>query len=297
MVTFRFNSDLIYDFATRKVAIFIGSGVSASAAPHDGKAIRTWGKFLDDIATQYLNADSSEAVKAFINKSDYLMACEIAKKELGSHEWSRIIRAEYSKAADISELQKELLMLDQKIIVTTNFDKLLEENRKIAFPKEIRYPTVLKKIDSVAFKAFRDNECYIIKMHGSIDDEDSLIFTKTDYIQKAYGSALYRSFFENLIINYTILFVGFSMEDPVISMIVDDCAFKYSALRPHYIFMPGPVSPYIKDSYRDLKRLFIQEYSPNNNHQELVLQLKELRLQVEEKRREIIAEQHISLKK
>lgn len=295
MSDYQFNADLIYDFAIKKVAIFVGSGVSASAKPIDGKKIRTWEKFLSDIANDYLPSDIREIVNGLIRKSDYLLACEIAKNSIGSHEWSKIINAEYSKAAAISDLQSEILKIDQRILVTTNFDRLLEENRRILFPLEDRYPTVLKGIDAKAFKIFRDNNIYIIKMHGSIDDEDSLIFTKSDYIKRAYGSSLYRAFFENLIVNYTLLFVGFSMDDPVISMIVDDCAFKYSTLRPHYIFMPAPIPEQIKVSYRDLKKLHIYEYSPNDNHAELPFMLKHLRMQVEDKRREILAEMKLNI--
>jgi hypothetical protein len=290
MSEIRFNADLIYDFAMRKVAIFVGSGVSASAIPRDGKRIRTWGEFLSDIAKSHLPTNVVTVVEELIQKSDYLLACEITKNAIGNEEWSRIINSEYSKAADISDLQSEILKIDQRILVTTNFDRLLEENRGGLFPQEERYPTVLKGIDSQIFKIFRDSNVYIIKMHGSIEDESSLIFTKSDYIKRAYGSSLYRAFFENLIINYTLLFVGFSMDDPVISMIVDDCAFKYPSLRPHHIFMPGEIPEQIKSSYRDLKKLHIHEYSPENNHEELPRMLMSLRMQVEKNRREIIAE-------
>jgi len=150
--------------------------------------------------------------------------------------------------------------------------------------------STITNLEPRVFKLFRDNSDYIIKLHGSIDDPSSMIFSKSDYNKYAYGSWVYTKFIDTLLLTYTIIFIGFSMTDPAISFLVEMYAERLPESRPHYIFLAGDIpETYIQITKR-LRKLFVIPYSENDNHIELITLIKQLEKEVALHRRSIIAE-------
>lgn len=291
----RVSNDLIKDLADGRVAVFVGAGVSASSKPPSGEALPTWKKFLED-QLHRLDAEDRDVANTRLDVNDYLMAAEIIKESLGKGEWEEIVLEEFSRAIEPSKLQKAILSLDQRIVVTTNFDKALEAASQDFEKSHSRYRVVIQRIQSDIFKAFRNDKRYIIKLHGSVDDEGSLIFSLSDYIEKAYGSVFYSSFFETLALTHTIVFFGFSMEDPAVSHLIERYADRYPECRPHYIFLKRPVSSREKEISKRLRRLYIVDYDPSDGHAELVSMVEEMASKMKEELRSRAAEDFSKLK-
>ena len=287
-VEFKFNSDLIDDLAKRKVVLFLGSGVSSSATTPQGKKIKGWEEFLRAQLDKISDESDKVLVKDLLDKKDYLLSCEIIKMSLGD-EWDNIIADEFQKAGTISELHKAILTLKQRVIVTTNFDKYLETSIA-SMPDTEMHPTVISELEPDLFRLFRDDRDYIIKLHGTVDSPDKLIFAKSDYHDKAYGSWVYREFLDLILLTHTVVFIGFSMDDPAISLLVEMYANKYKKCRPHYIFVGGDVGERMKDVSKRLRKLFIINYDKSNDHFELLMMIKDLALKTEERRREFVAQ-------
>jgi hypothetical protein len=100
-----------------------------------------------------------------------------------------------------------------KTIITTNYDRLFElaygaEGQKITH-KNISY------IDS--------NKVHIFKVHGDLEDLDSVVLTKTDYLKFIEGelNTIYWSIITERIATKNILFLGFSLEDTNILALYD----------------------------------------------------------------------------
>ncbi|MDH8045799.1 SIR2 family protein, partial [Klebsiella pneumoniae] len=72
---------------------------------------------------------------------------------------------------------------------------------------------------------------YIIKIHGSIDDVSNIVFSRSQYIRLAFGNENYSLFLDSLLLNYTFLFVGFSMDDPAITSLMELYAYRYPRSR------------------------------------------------------------------
>lgn len=281
------NPDLIDDLAARRGAIFIGAGVSAGVVTRSGSKIKLWGKFLEDAADLLQDLAIKRHAKELIKQKDYLMACEMISRGLGSAEWERVLIAEYRQRGTPSELQKLLIKLGQRITLTTNFDMYLEEAWGLANPEDTHYPHVVKSIDEKSFQAFRDSRDYIFKVHGSIDEVGTMIFTKKEYSDKAYGNWAYSRFIETILLTHTVLFVGFSLNDPAISQVIENYAHNIPDARPHYIFLSGSHSDKFIEINKDLRRIFIIPYSNKNNHAELTEIFEGILRLVEVRRREI----------
>lgn len=286
----KFNADLVDDVARRKTVLFIGAGASMWAKPRSGGSFKNWSDFLSHACTKVGDLSTRRLINSCIKRSDFLIASELLKNELGE-EWRRILSAEFQQAADISRLHRALIALDQRIVVTTNFDKLIET--AWASITNDRHPSVISKVDQKAFRLFRDDEPYLIKLHGSIDEPDGIVFDKTSYQRTAFANQFYRDLIGTLLLTHTFIFVGFSMEDPAISLVVESHAYKYSDTRPHYIFTSGSPNQRLDELSKTLRKLFVLRYSEKNQHAALAESIEALGREAQERRRlSLISEGH-----
>lgn len=284
-----FNDDLVSDLANRRVVIFIGAGASKWAKPNNGAAFKTWTEFLEN-ASKHTAFNIQKLVKERLKAKDFLIASELLKKSL-TEKWPSILEAEFQQAADTSKLHKAIISLGQRIIVTTNFDKLIEN----AWNKGniTRYPNVISNIDQQVFKLFRNDESYLIKIHGTIDDSKNIVFDKTSFQRKAFSNRFYQDLIETLLLTHTFLFIGFSMDDPAVSLLVESHAYRYSDTRPHYAFVPGKAQPDIDNLLRSIRKLFVLRYSSDNNHIALAEQIEYLAELGAKRKRELAAASHL----
>lgn len=280
-----FNVDLLDDLARQKVVLFIGAGTSKSAKPRGGGSFKNWAEFLTDANVHVKDTKIQAIIKDRIKYKDFLIASEILKKNLGER-WVELITSEFQQAAKTSRLHKALIGLDQRIIVTTNFDKLIETAWSDSLPK--RHPTVISSVNHKVFRLFRNDEPYLIKLHGTIDAPESIVFDKTSYQREAFANQFYRDLIGTLLLTHTFMFVGFSMDDPAVSAIVESHAYKFFDSRPHYIFTAGTPNISVDELSKTLRKLFVIRYSPKNDHIALVEAVEQMITEVG-KRRKILA--------
>lgn len=289
-----FNNDLLRDLAEEKVALFLGAGVSASAAIDGNPAFKGWPDFLSSAATSR-SKDLREQVVALIAAKDYLLACQLLQDDYDD-EWQDLVTAEYGKAAEPSELHRSLISLNQRLVITTNFDKLIEAAWSKYTKAGDRSFKVLSAVDGNVFRVLKDHETpYLIKIHGSVDNAAGLVFSRSEYIRMAFGNESYSTFLDSILLNYTILFVGFSMDDPAISSLMEMYALRYSNARPHYIITPLGGPDNIREINKRLRKLSVIQYDSSNNHAKLPELIKDLAREANEKRREVIAAKLASL--
>lgn len=277
-----FNVDLLDDLARRKVVLFIGAGASKSAKPRGGGTFKNWAEFLNSACLKITDIKIGRKISTRIKNKDYLIASELLKAHLGE-QWTRLLSAEFQQAADTSRLHRALIGLDQRVIVTTNFDKLIETAWSDCSPE--RYPNVISTVDHKVFRLFRNDDPYLIKLHGTIDTPEQIVFDKSSYQREAFANQFYRDLIGTLLLTHTFVFVGFSMDDPAISSVVESHAYKFFDSRPHYIFTSGPADSAVDDLSKTLRKLFVIRYPARNGHVALVEAIEELVLKTNERRR------------
>lgn len=278
-----FNADLVADIARQKVVVFVGAGASKWAMPNSGNNFKDWPDFLT-YAARRSSPKIQRLVRERIRAKDYLIASQLLKSHLAD-QWTTVLTEEFQQAADISRLHRAIVSLNQRVIVTTNFDKLIEKAWNDSDVK--RYPTVVSKIDQQVFKLFRDSESYLIKIHGSIDEPESIVFDKSSYQRSAFSNRFYQDLVSTLLLTHTFLFIGFSMDDPAVSLLVESHAHRFSETRPHYAFFSGKRQTEIDEISKTIRRLFIIRYSDANNHKELADQIEVLAEEGARRRKEL----------
>lgn len=284
-----FTPDFLDDFVDRKVAIFLGAGVSAGVHTRTGDPVKTWAKFLEETSLKTRNPELIDEVKELLDKDDYLFACELLKDHF-NEDWEEILKAEYEQIGEITALQEIVLKLKQRIIVTTNFDLFIESNWDKIITEATHYLQVKNGISSDCFSAFRDGRDYLIKLHGSINAPETMIFSLSDYASKAHANWQYSTFIEMLLTTHTVLFIGFSMNDYTITNLLEVYAKKYPKSRPHYAFLPDYNSERKIRIMKSHRKLFILPYSSLDNHRELVQLLESLEMQIIDRKRYRLAD-------
>ncbi len=131
------------------------------------------------------------------------------------------------------ENHRKLWKISSKII-TTNYDKVLEKVK----PKNIE-PYSNNNIFQQG-RSLQGNP-YLYKIHGNIVNPDTCILFPSDYEELYKKEGVNRKTFENLFLNKTILFVGFSFDDPFITELVKNLYDIYNGYgKQHFIILNKP---------------------------------------------------------
>jgi len=84
------------------------------------------------------------------------------------------------------------------------------------------------------FKARRAEkpQRHLVKLHGSIDQPDTIVLTRLDYAQARADRTEMLSYFRSEMADTAFLFVGFSLSDPNFNLIHDDIRLVYGMNLP-----------------------------------------------------------------
>lgn len=280
-------NDLISDIARRKSVIVIGAGVSKNATNSAGLRPKDWKEFLVS-ASKNLNGKAE--INRQIKSGDFLTACELIKKELGRDNFNTLIRDEFlNPRFTPAKIHEHIYNLDSRIVITPNFDKIYDTYASTISQGSI----IIKKFsDEDIVDCVRRPEPLIIKIHGSVDSTDNLIFTRKDYSEARTKHRNFYSIIEALSLTHTFVFIGCGTNDPDIRLLLEDFTFRYPLSKKHYIVMPkNAINVKVKEIVNETMSLNILEYDSTNNHKLLTDSLEQLVTLVESKRQDIASTQ------
>lgn len=278
--------DLVEDIASRRSVLFLGAGVSKNAKNKNGERPKDWKEYLTFLARHVTNANERTEVLTCINELDLLTACELARRFLKPDVFKRNLLSEYSdKAFEPADVHDDIIKIDSRFVLTTNFDKLYENRAN-----HVQQNTVIVKnyYDSDVADVFRRSQRVVLKVHGTIDSPDRTIFTRSAYARARTEHSYFYRLLDALFLTHTFIFLGASLRDPDIQMILEDHAYRFEGSRPHFIVMPDDAARKtvisIMEESMNLRALL---YDSGHNHQELADSIKVLVSQVEAERRRL----------
>lgn len=206
-----------------KLIIFVGSGVSRNV---DG--MPSWFNLVDAMAKEigYSKCNNKNCDKK--DNCDHITDCPLVK-DLSTDEFLKIPQYLFNDDRDkYNKILKENIQhpkvnapLSDVIfdanpvhIITTNYDRLLEDSEN-----ELReqYQVVIRDEDLLT----SDKSKYIIKMHGDITDEGSIVLREENYLNYSQEHILIELFVKSLLVDHTILFLGYSLSDYNIKLIIN----------------------------------------------------------------------------
>ena len=119
----------------------------------------------------------------------------------------------------------------------------------------------------------------ILKAHGDIDRKDTIILSERDYRDIIYRTPGYRAALNVIFITKTLLFVGASLSDPDVNLVLESVseAFDGKATR-HYALVPeGDVSDEEVRHWREFYGVHMILYKASKGHPEVDMFLETIR--------------------
>jgi hypothetical protein len=275
--------DVVSDVARRRCVIFLGSGISMNSTNSEGRRPKAWLDLLESIMKPI---KPNRHIKKLLKDGDYLTACEIIKRNLGREEFTRKIEEEFLEPGyRPAEIHKRIFSLDSRIVATPNFDKIYETYANTEANGSI---VVKQHYDSDVISVIRGAGRVILKVHGTIDSPDKLIFTRAEYAKARSQYSHFYEILEALSLTHTFLFLGCGVNDPDIKLLLEDTLFKHNSSRTHLMLLPNnALHISVAEVMQDTMNLKIIRYSPKENHQELHNALDSLLASVENERQKI----------
>lgn len=186
--------------AYQGAAVMIGSGFSRSAASTgDGRnRLPLWGDLAKILADELDTDSHSDPLRLADEYCAYFgkqALHDLLKKEINDAAWAP------------GELHKTLLELPWSEVLTTNWDTLLERASL-----EVHQPVYSLVYRQDALSSARSPR--IVKLHGTIDITENLIFTQEDYRKYPHSHAALVNFARQVFIENELCLLGFSGNDP-----------------------------------------------------------------------------------
>jgi hypothetical protein len=142
------------------------------------------------ICNHILNNDES-----FMEEMQKSLNDDIAQKYIDS----KLVEKKKKKYQEHLEIYRDLFRLNG-IFITTNADRHIDQ---VFEEQNIIYEN---------FLAAKIDDKHLYKIHGSIINKESLIFTVDGYIE-AYTKENFSAFLQKIFTKYTVLFVGYSLSE------------------------------------------------------------------------------------
>ncbi|WP_227722639.1 SIR2 family protein [Yersinia proxima] len=261
------------ELAARRCIIFIGAGASANAERLLGDDKKenpeTWKGLLKRLLVKSREDGSGSIAKAteLLEAGQLLECAEIIRSScIPSAEYNRVLDALLTRYSP-TEIHKAVERLDQKVVVTTNFDTLYEDHCKQGEARDAY--SVIKYNDTGLISRMRSPKRLIIKAHGCVSQPENTVLTKSDFFR---ARSEYPGFFrtlESLFLTHTLLFVGYSLSDPDIQLLLENNTITYPSDNPHYAVMAKGTHPAIKAVFYKTNNVDVIEFDPKNSYQEL----------------------------
>lgn len=265
-------------YGAGRCAVLVGAGASK------GAGLPLWGelltKMIDSAVSHGVIGRAKEVeYRALATRPDkFLMVASGLKDDLRSHFDQFIEETFIAPKPAPTALHEALVTLDKlQFVLTTNYDTLLERAYR-------------KRDDDVSVCSFTDagevqrrlsrREFFILKAHGDATKlGNKIVLTDEDYRNLLYGQRAYQSLLSTMFTMFTFIFVGASMADPEISLLLSYVADSFSpnAGPTHYALMAAEdVTEVERDRwFKDFKIQLIT-ISKKENYAELTEFLREL---------------------
>jgi hypothetical protein len=222
----------------RRCVLFVGAGLSR-AAGYPG-----WRDLMIAVlkATMPRNAGAStrQEFRALLKAGRYAEIADQCREILGRARFAELLRSQLVKpVAPPEATHRSIVQTPYAAIVTTNFDTLIEDAFRLWSDEGVpKCPTgaQLGRHGTLLL----DRAFFILKAHGTILDEKSLVFTSEDYRRITHANPAFQSMMAAILLTHSVLFVGYSLSDPNFRLLLESQLSVFGAQAPpRYALMEG----------------------------------------------------------
>jgi len=260
----------------RNLVPLVGAGISRQA----GDAFPSWIellKFMKEraLAGEFITDAEAAEMEMLLASGKLLMVAEAIRTSLPPDEYESILEEKFRPVGiKPAEIHTALFRLRPPLILTTNYDLLLEDAYAYEFEQA---PNVYTYRDApVVQRSLQTSRVterpVIFKLHGSIDEPSELILSERDYRRLIYQQTGYRSLLSALFITHVVVMLGFSFSDRELMLLLETLreSLKHRN-NPDFIFLPAGSAGRVEA--RRLREDFgiqVIPYEPSEGHPEVL---------------------------
>lgn len=202
-----------------KLVIFVGAGVSCNVT-----GMPSWNDLIQNMAKAI---DYSRCDTCRHKKEGCATTC-LLKDDFSTDEFLKIPQHVFNKNKELynriltesipdvmvdTPLSSAIFDINPTHIITTNYDRLLELSRNIFCEQ---YEVIIHDKDLLNAEKGK----YIIKMHGDLLEPASIVLKEQDYLDYSQKHVLIELFIKSLLTDHIVLFLGYSLNDYNIKLII-----------------------------------------------------------------------------
>ncbi|ETX07485.1 AAA family ATPase [Candidatus Entotheonella palauensis] len=246
--------------------LYVGAGVSAPAQ------FPVWKTLVEDMMSwagseMSMSPSLLQAVEGAVQAGEFTLAADSIVSELQSGDELEHLHAYlqhiFDRPADLTPLHQLFRELPLSAVITTNFDRMLEQT----FPEagdRVLTPHDTERLLELSAK----REFFIAKLYGSLDRPETLLVSPAQYEDAIVGNRQFAEFMESIFVSRTLLFLGSSLEG--ISAYLEGIRFR-GGEQQHYALVAVSGSAWKAKAAMLQRRYGIQvlAYPENDAHPEV----------------------------
>lgn len=251
------------------LGIYVGAGMSM------GAGLPSWKNLLNELidilqkkGIAVSRIDEMRALAEFPSK--YLMLAE-ELRDLIQNDLEKLIRDRFEdKSKTPTSAHDVLVKIKSKFIITTNYDTLIEK----ALVKNFNnyFPTIYtyKDASSINYSLW-NNDHFVLKAHGDAKTPKEIVLTERDYRNIIYAQSGYQSILHAIFSTNSILFVGVSLNDPELLLLLGYIHNIFHGGSPTHYALVSQENVTVTEIERWRKDFNIEiiKYDPREGHIEL----------------------------
>lgn len=285
--------ELVEAILSKKCVLFAGAGISrGKIMTKEGEKeqyLPTWEGLLTFLANEaqksnYITNSQYRQLRKAAKNGKHLFVSETIRRKVGEKEFDDMLGSIFrSPTLMLTEKHKIITQIPFSAIVTTNYDKLIES--AYAFINKSLPPIYTFDNSPDIVSALSSNRFFVLKAHGDIDRKETIILSERDYRDVVYRQPGYRAALNAIFIMKTVLFIGASLADPDIKLVLESVSESFTGKGPtHYALLPMKEAA-IEEvrHWRDFFGIKILRYKATKGHPEIDFFLRELRDEVRSK--------------
>ena len=234
----------------------------------------TWKAFLGQLKRLMPTGSPTTLVDDLIQKDKYLDAAEVIVNALPVADFSQAIRNTFVQPKfGHSPMHEAILKIDPKVVVTTNYDDIYDSYCRSGLA--VNGYNVCRYYDAHLVADLRSPVRLVVKAHGCVADPTQIVLTRSQYFKERQKHPGFYRVLDALFLTNTILFVGYSLSDPDIQLVLENVNIAAQSAHPHYALIAD-------DIHIDIERAAAKAYNihflrfPSGDYTEAQRALKQL---------------------
>lgn len=229
-------SELLQKIASGDCVVYVGAGLSRGAELPD------WPQLLKQMISwseaNGVSLPHKVDIENAISERKFLLAAEEITEKMGDEKFRLFMSEVFRRPGLKPTIAHELLtQIPFAASLTSNYDKLLETAYIIASGGASLHVFSQRDVPELS-NALRTKEFYVLKAHGTVDRIETIVLSRTQYRELMHNNPAYKQFLSSLLSTKTVLFIGFSLSDPDLELVLNELQSAFAGYTgTHYALM------------------------------------------------------------